>query len=143
MIEAGDIKLKPEHTAEIYARLSMIEHYKKRLAGLEEQDALTSYTERVVEQAFRYVVRHGVGRDMPHDVGERAILAHQLAAEHETASRTIASVTLLIETLREALTFFLAECYGFDPLRDAYELDVDNGVLRKVSQSQEKGGQSL
>ena len=132
------IALKTEHTVEIRARLKMIAHYEGRLGALEEQAALTMYSERVVGQAWRYAVAHGLGKDAPHDLAERATLAAALRSEYEVSSRTIASVKLLIEVLREALTFFLAERYGFDPMADAYELDVDNGVLLRVSQ--EKGG---
>jgi hypothetical protein len=137
----ASIAIKKQHQLEIRARLSLITYYQKRLHELEEQARIPQHTQLMLERAFAYALMHGIGSDAPADLAERASLTRDLRAEYETVQRTIHSIMVIIEALQEALTFYLAEEYDFDPMKDAYELDVDGGFLYKIFQ--EKGGQPV
>ena len=134
--------LKDEHLPEISAMVNTIAFYAKQKYELEQDLQRTLFVWTTLHDAWDYCIEHSISKDNPGELARYAVLTEQHRKDYTALTEEHSKLFQTIEALHEALTFWLAARYDFDPMRDRYELDLENNVLRKqvatVVQEQEK-----
>lgn len=125
------VPLKEEHIPDIHARLALHDFYEQQ--AIEEETAANraQYTYLAFEQSFTVAVMLGLSKEEPQELARVATLIARYRAEHAAHEAACNNFKQTASALREAFTLWLAHLYHFDAVRDHYELDLDNRVLRR------------
>lgn len=125
------IPLKNEHMPDLFARIRLLETYQAQAQECGEALHRSKYIASILEDAFQQAIERDLSKESPQELVKVAILVqeHRVeAAQHRTRHEKLLGTH---EAMKEALTLWLAKLYEFDPMKDKYELDLDNRVLRK------------
>lgn len=125
------IPLKDEYMPDLYARIKLLEFYNAQALECEAAAARSQYVTFALQSAFTSAIEQGISKDAPQELANVALLIEEHRTDVEQLTKRREKVLRTHEALQDALTLWLANLYGFDAVKDKYELDLDNRVLRK------------
>lgn len=133
------IKLKREHIEDISARIALIQHYLSLVNICEVEANKLHYAAIWINEPFTYCLETGIASDKPDELRSWAARVEKLVelrnkeVEKQNFWRSVA------EGLQESLSFWLAERYGFDPMKDQVHVDL-GGKNLIIHRGQEQDG---
>lgn len=134
--DANKTRIKIEHIADLKARVGMIQHYLSAAQNAEMESNRTHYAALWINEGWEYCMQNQIALDKPEELRKNAALVERLVKMRNSMVEKQQLFSQVAEALQESLTFFLGKEYGFDPMKERFQLDLDHLLLIKVTEGE-------